>query len=245
MASGHSVVNSVVNIESLIQFNDEHSFSVRNHYASLVSEIQKCTKCELSKSGGLRDIGEGVIPADIMFVGEAFGSQEKDEGRPFCGDAGKFLRKRLSFNNITLSANHNGIKAFITNCIDCFPPPPEDSSLMNGKPSTNSLLQCKPYLWKKIKFCRPKLIVALGEYATKNLLSIPFEAKIIMRDCVGRAQEKCWKLDGTNGPDTRLFVIPLYHPSYVVRKGSTDSLIRLYDTILSKCCNYVRKNSWG
>jgi DNA polymerase len=232
-----------MNNQSMVQFENDID---RTLYADLVSYIKSCTACQFCTNGGLRDVGEGFVPAPLMFVGEAFGVEEKKSGRPFVGDAGTFLRSRMSDHNISsISTENNPTLAFITNTQSCWPPPEanQNTERENGKPTKESIQACKRILWAKIKAVRPKVIIMLGEYAAKTLLSIPWEQRILVGDIVGKVESRKWKFDGITESDVSL--VPLYHPSYIIRKGQPQNLLRIYDLVLRKCIKFIKEGHWN
>jgi DNA polymerase len=93
-----------------------------------------------------------------MFIGEAPGHREDVEGRPFVGDAGKFLNSLLSEIGF---AREN---VFICNVVKCRPP-------RNREPKPNEVQTCTPYLDRQIRLIQPKLIVALGNCSTAYIFS--------------------------------------------------------------------------
>ncbi len=163
-------------------------------YQKLVEEIQKCTKCALYKTRKKPVVGEGPLDAKIMFVGEAPGKQEDEEGRPFVGAAGKLLTHLIE--------NVLGVKreeVYITNVVKCRPPG-------NRDPKEEEIRACTPYLWRQIRLIRPALIVALGRFAGRILLEKAGIKWRSLRAHRGRVYEVA--LDGVH---TTLIVT--YHPA--------------------------------
>ena len=214
---------------SLITFIDE---TKRPHYASLVNSIKRCSACQFCDLEGVRDIGNGFIPADVFFLGEAEGADERITGIPFIGDCGQLIRRKWNehgfmFDNINL--NGGQIKSFVSNSIKCWPYPPEGSGARNGKPTPESIEACKIHTWIQLKLCMPKVVVPLGDIATRTILSVPFDnTKWRITDALRQDHERNWPILG------RVRIVPMYHPSYVLRQGKPANLMSLYDLLLNK-----------
>ena len=117
-----------------------------------------CQKCNLAKTRKNFVFGEGDSNADLMLVGEAPGEIEDLKGKPFIGKAGKLL------DNILKAINRNRTEGvYIANIVKCRPPD-------NRDPLQSEVKECEPYLINQIKIINPKLIVALGKIAAKNLI---------------------------------------------------------------------------
>lgn len=135
--------------------------------------------------------GEGNPDAKIMLIGEAPGEEEDKQGRPFVGRSGQLLNKVLELAKIKRE------KLYITNVLKCRPP-------NNRAPNDNEIKICKSlFLDKQIKIIRPRIIVTLGSIATKALLE---------HDDI-----KITKIHGKIFKKNNLIIIPIYHPSYVLR----------------------------
>jgi uracil-DNA glycosylase family 4 len=130
----------------------------------VASEVVVCFKCPLSKNRKIAVPGEGNPDAQVMFIGEAPGSQEDLQGCPFVGAAGKFLDVLLS--QIGLPRKD----AFIGNIVKCRPP-------RNRAPLPLEIQTCTPYLDRQILAIKPKFIVTLGSHSTAYIFSkaaLPF-----------------------------------------------------------------------
>jgi uracil-DNA glycosylase family 4 len=125
---------------------------------TIASEIVVCTKCRLYKSRKNAVPGEGSPDSQIMFVGEGPGRNEDMEGRPFVGQAGKFLDSLIS--DAGLVREHT----FICNVVRCRPP-------RNREPWPDEVEACTPYLERQIKVIQPKVIVSLGKCSTAHIFS--------------------------------------------------------------------------
>jgi len=116
----------------------------------IINDISVCTKCQLHHSRKLSVPGEGPFDTDIMFIGEAPGFHENEQGRPFVGAAGKLLDTLLA--NIGMNRN----QVVITNVVKCRPPG-------NRDPLDEEIEACVgAYLSRQIELIDPKLIITLG-----------------------------------------------------------------------------------
>ncbi len=115
-------------------------------------EIRSCKRCNLWKTKTKYVPGEGNPNARIMFVGEAPGKEEDRQGRPFVGNAGKYLTEVLK----KMGLDRKDI--FITNILKCRPP-------KNRDPKPEEIEACKPFLIKQFDTIKPDLIVCLGRFA--------------------------------------------------------------------------------
>jgi DNA polymerase len=132
----------------------------------VAAEVIVCVKCPLSKNRKNAVPGEGNPEAEIMFIGEAPGYWEDVKGRPFVGDAGKFLDSLIS----EIGFSREGV--FITNVVKCRPP-------KNREPMPNEIQTCTPYLDSQIRLIQPKFIVTLGNHSTAYIFSksgLPFNS---------------------------------------------------------------------
>ena len=126
--------------------------------AALAEEIQQCTKCRLAKGRTLAVPGEGPEDADLMFIGEAPGFHEDQQGRPFVGPSGQLLEKLLA--SIGLSRSD----CYIANVIKCRP-------LNNRDPQPDELSACQPFLLRQIELIKPRIIVTLGRFSMQLAFS--------------------------------------------------------------------------
>jgi DNA polymerase len=151
----------------------------------LAIEIKTCPKCRLSETRTHAVPGEGSHRASIMFVGEGPGENEDRTGRPFVGQAGKFLDGLLQKAGITRD------EVFITNIVKCRPP-------QNRVPLEDEVEACSDYLMAQIAVIEPKFVVPLGGSSLKTLLGA--DMKITQARC------KVFRKSG-------ILYIPLYHPA--------------------------------
>jgi len=125
---------------------------------AVAAEVTVCVKCPLWKGRTKSVPGEGSSEADVMFIGEAPGKWEDIKGRPFVGEAGKFLDSLIS--ELGLSRE----QVFITNVVKCRPP-------KNREPKPNEIQTCTPYLDRQIRLIQPKFMVTLGNHSTAYIFS--------------------------------------------------------------------------
>ena len=153
-------------------------------------DIGDCTRCRLAKQGRKQIVfGVGNPRAELMFIGEAPGADEDQQGEPFVGRAGQLL------NNMIKAMGLRRDDIYIANIIKCRPPG-------NRTPERDECETCSPFLMRQIATIRPKAIVALGAVAAKTLLAI----NAPMTELRG----KWYDFRGT-----RLAVT--YHPAFLLR----------------------------
>jgi uracil-DNA glycosylase family 4 len=123
-------------------------------------DLGDCTRCVLHKQGRKQIVfGVGNPQADLMFIGEAPGADEDQQGEPFVGRAGQLL------NNMIKAMGLRREDVYIANIIKCRPPG-------NRTPEREECETCSPFLMRQIAAIKPKAIVALGAVAAKTLLAI-------------------------------------------------------------------------
>lgn len=123
-------------------------------------DLGDCTRCPLHKQGRKQIVfGVGNPHAELMFIGEAPGADEDQQGEPFVGRAGQLL------NNMIKAMGIRREDVYIANIIKCRPPG-------NRTPERDECETCSPFLMRQIAAIGPKAIVALGAVAAKTLLAI-------------------------------------------------------------------------
>lgn len=118
----------------------------------IAQEIQACSKCGLAYTRKNVVPGEGPANAELLFIGEGPGFYENEQGRPFVGQAGKFLEELL--HKVGLRRED----VFITNVVKCRPPG-------NRDPQEEELTACRDYLERQIKAIQPRIIITLGRHS--------------------------------------------------------------------------------
>ena len=160
------------------------------------SEVLPCTRCKLRQAATQVVFGEGSPTARVMFVGEAPGQVEDQQGRPFVGRSGKLLDKIIE--------NAMGLRredVFIANINKCQPPG-------NRDPEPLEIASCLPWLRSQIQIISPDVIVTLGRVAMWNLLGIT--------DGMGRMRGRQLEYEG-------IPVVPTWHPAYLLRNPAAKS----------------------
>jgi uracil-DNA glycosylase len=165
------------------------SLTDRDALAAHAVETAGCTRCRLAQGRTQVVYGVGNPAADLMFVGEAPGFHEDQQGYPFVGQAGKLLDKLLA--GIGLSRGD----VYIANVIKCRPPG-------NRDPQPDEIESCEGHLFRQIELIEPVLIATLGNFATKLLSG---------------KQHGITRVHGTPQEATvggrRVTLYPIYHPA--------------------------------
>jgi uracil-DNA glycosylase len=165
-------------------------------------DIGDCTRCRLAKQGRKQIVfGVGNPNADLMFIGEAPGADEDQQGEPFVGRAGQLLTNMIKAMGIERE------QVYIANIIKCRPP-------NNRTPERDECETCSPFLMRQIATIQPKVIVALGAVAAKTLLAINDS----MSNLRGRWYE--FKPTGVRSSDPKWTGAKLavtYHPAFLLR----------------------------
>jgi DNA polymerase len=180
-------------------------------FADLEAEALACTKCQLASTRTQVVFGAGDPQADLVFVGEGPGEQEDLSGEPFVGRAGKLLTSLIEEIGLTRA------DVYIANVVKCRPPG-------NRDPQPGEIEACRPYLEAQMAFIQPKVIVTLGNFATKLLL----DTKIGITKL--RGQEYPYP----GGGDEGRVIIPTLHPSAVLRSGGVSIAQSRADFVLVK-----------
>ena len=157
----------------------------------LYQQIHGCFKCDIAKARCQVVPGEGAENAEIMFIGEAPGWHEDQQGRPFVGPAGQFLDKLLA------SINLKRQQVYIANVIKCRPTD-------NRDPLPTEIQNCRPWLDSQIELIRPKMIVTLGRYSMARY----FPGKSIS------------KIHGTAHKQDNVIYYAMYHPAAALHQAS-------------------------
>ena len=133
----------------------------REALKAVFQEARACTRCpQLAATRTTVVFGSGNADADLMFVGEAPGRNEDEQGLPFVGQAGKLLDKLLGEIGLTRA------EVFIANCLKCRPPG-------NRDPHPAEIENCQDYLQRQVDLIEPRVICTLGNFATKLLRADP------------------------------------------------------------------------
>jgi len=157
--------------------------------------------CELRKGATQGVPGDGAVNAQIVFIGEAPGTKEDKEGRPFIGSAGKFLTEMLE----SIKMKREDI--YITNIVKYRPPE-------NRDPTPQEIADCAKWLEAEIKLIDPALIVFLGRHSMNHFFP---DEKI--------SEVHGILLTGNHFGKVRTF-LPLYHPAAALYNGSLREVLK-------------------
>jgi DNA polymerase len=136
--------------------SDADQLTQKPELAALAAEASGCTRCRLAQGRTQVVFGVGNPDADLVFVGEAPGFHEDQQGYPFVGAAGKLLDKLLAGIGLTRR------DVYIANTLKCRPPG-------NRDPMPDEIEACESYLFRQLSIIEPKLVATLGNFATKLL----------------------------------------------------------------------------
>ena len=164
--------------------------------SELYQEIAACRRCDLYRTRTRAVPGEGPADARIMFIGEAPGWHEDQQGRPFVGPAGQFLDKLLA--SIGLKRE----QVYITNVIKSRPPG-------NREPFPTEISACRNWLNRQIELISPKIIVTLGRYS----MDMFFPGKSIS------------KIHGTAQKRDGVIYFAMYHPAAALHQQSLREVL--------------------
>jgi uracil-DNA glycosylase len=179
--------------------------------SELRSRVIVCQNCpHLARSRKSVVFGVGDPKASLMFVGEAPGADEDEQGEPFVGKAGQLLTKIIQ----AMEFNRNTV--FIANILKCRPDTPGQSA-GNRKPTPDEMNTCLPYLLAQIDIIKPKVLVALGATAVEGLLG----------KTVGIT-----KLRGHFQEFHGIPLMPTYHPAYLLRNQSMSIKREVWEDML-------------
>ena len=174
----------------------------------LEEKIKICKACSLWQNRTNAVPGEGNLNAKIMLIGLGPGYWEDQKGRPFVGKAGQLLNQLLE--NVGLKREN----VYITNVVKCIPP--------NNRPTEEQIATCTSlYLKKQIEIISPKIIITLGEIATRWV----FLRYSLKYTSMGKLHGKPIKVSNIFGV---LTIIPMYHPASALYNPQLKDTL-LYD----------------
>jgi len=156
------------------------------------NDLGECTRCGLSVTRKNIVFGSGSSDADLMFVGEAPGADEDQQGVPFVGRAGQLLTRIIQAIDLQRE------QVYIANILKCRPP-------QNRDPQPDEVNSCEPFLFRQIETIKPMIVVALGKYAAQTLI---------------RTKTPISRLRGTFVEFRGIQLMPTFHPSYLLRNPS-------------------------
>ena len=174
---------------SLLDLTESGVITTYNSIDDIRKAVQECVACPLHKTRTNVVFGTGNENTKLVFVGEAPGADEDQQGKPFVGKAGQKLTQII--NAINLSRD----EVYITNVLKCRPP-------NNRNPLPYEIEACEPYLIAPLKFINPKIICALGTFAAQTLL---------------RTEQPISRLRGKFHTYQGIRLMPTYHPAFLLR----------------------------
>jgi DNA polymerase len=180
-------------------------------FAALREKVLACIKCpHLVASRQSVVFGVGNPDAQLMFVGEAPGADEDEQGEPFVGAAGQLLTK------IIQAMGEQRSTVYIANILKCRPDTPGQSS-GNRQPTPEEMATCIPWLHEQIDLIRPRVLVALGATALNGLLG----------KTAGIS-----KLRGTWQSYRGIPLMPTFHPAYLLRNQAMAEKRKVWEDML-------------
>ena len=167
-----------------------------------------CTKCRLAEGRTQVVFGVGDEAANLVFVGEGPGAEEDRQGIPFVGRGGQLLTRLIEGIGMTRD------EVYIANVVKCRPPD-------NRDPQPDEIEACRPYLEAQLDFLEPRVLVTLGNFATKLLLD---------------TKQGITKIRGQEFPfrDGRAVLVPTLHPAAVLRGGGASLAQVRSDFVVAK-----------
>ena len=174
--------------------------------AAVRTDALACTRCPLASTRTQVVFGSGDPDAGLMFVGEGPGADEDRRGEPFVGRAGQLLTRLIE--GIGLTRND----VYIANVVKCRPPG-------NRDPQPQEIAECRPYLDAQLGFVAPRVVVTLGNFATKLLL----DTKVGIT-----------RLRGQEHPYGDAVLVPTLHPAAVLRGGGVALAQTRADFVVAK-----------
>lgn len=169
--------------------NDRPASERAAELAAIAVEAATCTLCGLSAGRTNVVFGAGDADADVVIVGEGPGQREDEQGLPFVGPSGRLLDRLLGEIGLTRE------RVYITNVVKCRPP-------RNRDPRDEEIAACKPYLRSQLTLVDPRVVLTLGNFASKLLL---------------RTTRGITRLRGHAYPWWRRYLVPTFHPAAALR----------------------------
>lgn len=164
--------------------------SAADALTAIREDLGDCVRCKLHAQGRKQIVfGVGNPSAELMFVGEAPGADEDEQGVPFVGRAGQLLTRMIEAMGFSRD------EVYIANVLKCRPPG-------NRNPEPDEVAVCEPFLFRQIDAIQPKVIIALGKFAAHTLLKT--------QDPISRLRGRVYEYRGRT-------LIPTFHPSFLLR----------------------------
>jgi DNA polymerase len=165
--------------------------------SAIRADMADCQLCALGKTRKNLVFGDGNSQAKIVFVGEAPGADEDEQGMPFVGRAGQLLTKIIEAMGLSRQ------EVYICNILKCRPP-------QNRNPLPEEIAACEPFLKQQLKIISPQIICALGTFAAKTLLKTDAPISVLR----GRFHY----YEGIK-------LMPTYHPAYLLRNPAAKKTV--------------------
>jgi uracil-DNA glycosylase len=163
--------------------------SSRETLEEIRADLGDCRRCKLFSGRKNIVFGSGNPNADLMFVGEAPGADEDEQGMPFVGRAGQLLTKIIEAMGLRRD------EVYICNILKCRPPG-------NRNPETDEIAACEPFMFRQIASVSPKAICALGAFGAQTVLKTT--------EAIGRLRGRLIDYRGTK-------LMATFHPAYLLR----------------------------
>lgn len=160
-------------------------------------DLRGCQRCKLHRGRTHIVFGSGNPRADLMFIGEAPGYYEDQQGKPFVGKAGELLTRIIEAIGLCRE------DVYITNIVKCRPP-------NNRDPQPDEIAMCEPFLLRQLEIIQPKVICALGKFAAQTLLKTTTP--------ISRLRGRFYDYHGIK-------LMPTYHPAYLLRNPQDKRLV--------------------
>jgi len=169
--------------------SDSASSALYESMEDIRNAVENCQLCPLCETRNNVVFGDGSEDAKLVFVGEAPGSDEDRQGKPFVGRSGQKLTQIIEAMGLSRS------DVYITNVLKCRPPG-------NRNPMPDEIRACEPYLIAQLQLIEPRVICALGTFAAQTLL---------------RSDRRISRLRGQFHVYQGIKLMPTYHPAYILR----------------------------
>ena len=174
------------------------------------NEVSSCTRCPLARGRTRTVFGEGNPDADIVFIGEGPGQEEDRQGRPFVGRAGELLTKMIAAMGLQRR------DVYIANVVKCRPPG-------NRAPNAEEVAACWDYLLRQLKIIQPRVIVAMGNPATRALLNTTVG--------ITRLRGQWQSMPIMDADLAGIKVMPTFHPAYLLRAYTPENRKKVWSDL--------------
>ena len=186
------------------KFTTGSSLTKQEQLANLSKKSKNCQACQLCKTRNNVIFGEGSADAKLMFVAESPWQEEDETGKTFLGEKGEL------FNKILKAIKLDREKVYITDIVKCYPTEHDGT---RRTPTKSEINECIKILHTQINIIKPKIIVPLGNTASRALLNTDKE--------ITQTRGQIYKYkDIESGPK----IIPTFHPAFLLRKPQAKKL---------------------